>query len=94
LVGLDLGFFENRLSLIADYYQKTTSDMLLALEIPNYIGYDNPNQNTGNMYTKGWEIEAIYNNRVGEFNYSLVLIFLIIKPEWEILEVPNLSVLR
>jgi len=72
-VGLDLGFFDNRLSLIADYYQKTTSDMLLALEIPNYIGYDNPDQNTGNMYTKGWELEAIYNNRAGEFNYSFSL---------------------
>ena len=70
-IGLDLAFFENKLSIIADYYQKTTSDMLLALEIPNYIGYDNPSQNTGNMYTKGWELEAVYNNRVGGFNYSV-----------------------
>ena len=70
-VGLDIGIFNNKLSLIADYYHKTTKDMLLALEIPNYMGYDNPDQNTGKMDTRGWELEATYNDRAGEFNYSL-----------------------
>lgn len=26
--------------------------MLLALEIPDYVGFDNPQKNTGNMHTK------------------------------------------
>ena len=32
--GLDINFFDNKLRVTADYYNKTTKDMLLALEIP------------------------------------------------------------
>jgi TonB-linked SusC/RagA family outer membrane protein len=70
-IGFDAGFFNNHLRLTGDYYQKTTKDMLLALEIPDYIGFDNPDQNTGKMETKGWELEAVYTNRSREFNYSV-----------------------
>lgn len=69
-IGIDAYFLNNSLRLSGDYYKKTTKDMLLALEIPNYIGFDNPEQNTGKMNTEGWETELSYNNRVGELNYS------------------------
>ncbi len=69
-IGIDAHFLNNALRLSGDYYKKTTKDMLLALEIPNYIGFDNPEQNTGKMNTEGWEMELSYNNRVGELNYS------------------------
>ena len=42
--GIDANFLNDRLRFTGDYYKKTTSDMLLALEIPDYIGYDNPDQ--------------------------------------------------
>jgi len=70
-IGFDAGLFDNKLRLTGDYFQKTTKDMLLALEIPDYIGFDNPDQNTGKMETKGWELEAMYSNRVNQFNYSI-----------------------
>lgn len=71
-IGLDASFFSNRLSLSADYYVKQTKDMLLELEIPDFLGYNNPNQNTGTMETKGWE--AILNWRddlSDDFRYSV-----------------------
>lgn len=71
--GLDASFLNNRLRLTADYYIKTTRDMLLALEIPDYIGYDNPDQNTGKMKTKGFELELGWNDRIGDFNYSVAV---------------------
>lgn len=40
-IGLDANFLDNRLHFSADYYRKNTKDMLLALEIPHFIGYDN-----------------------------------------------------
>lgn len=70
-VGLDLVFFDNRLRLSADYYKKKTSDMLLALEIPDYIGFDNPDDNTGNMYTKGYDLELGWQDHIGDLNYSI-----------------------
>lgn len=70
-LGIDANFFNNRLRLTGDYYQKTTKDMLLALEIPDYIGFDNPDQNTGKMDTKGWEAEMGWSDKIGEVGYSI-----------------------
>lgn len=69
--GLDAYFLNNRLRMSADYYIKTTRDMLLALEIPDYIGFDNPNQNTGKMKTKGFELELGWSDHIGELSYSI-----------------------
>ena len=70
-VGFDASFLDNRLSVTGDYYQKTTKDMLLDLEIPDFIGYDNPSQNTGIMETKGWEFQVGWRNKIGEIGYSV-----------------------
>jgi len=69
-IGLDVNFLNNRLTFVGDYYKKTTKDMLLKLEIPDYVGFDNPDQNTGKMYTKGWEAQVGWNDRRGDFRYS------------------------
>jgi len=69
--GFDAYFFNNRLRLIGDYYQKTTKDMLLDLEIPDFTGYDNPEQNTGKMHTKGWELELGWNDQIGKLKYAV-----------------------
>lgn len=71
--GLDAYLLDSRLRFTGDYYIKTTKDMLLPLEIPDYIGFDNPDQNTGTMETKGWEFEVAWNNSVGELNYTVAL---------------------
>ncbi|MDR1673202.1 MAG: TonB-dependent receptor [Bacteroidales bacterium] len=68
--GFESRFFNNRLSLNADYYTKITHDMLLALEVPDLIGYGNPSQNAGVMNTKGWEVTAGWNDNIGDFSYG------------------------
>jgi hypothetical protein len=70
-IGVDLAFFNNKLTITADYYKKTTKDMLLALQIPGYIGMNNPQQNTGKMDTKGWELMTGWNDQIGDINYSV-----------------------
>lgn len=70
-IGADANFLNGRLSFSGDYFRKTTKDMLLALEIPDYMGYDNPDQNTGKMNTRGWELELGWKDRVRDFNYSV-----------------------
>ncbi len=68
--GLDAHLLDNKLRISGDYFNKTTKDMLLALEIPDFIGFDNPDQNTGKMKTKGWETEAGWNDKIGDLTYS------------------------
>ncbi len=70
-IGLDARFFDNRLSFTGDYYRKTTKDMLLELEIPKYVGYSNPSQNAGRMYTEGYDLELSWNDRIDKVSYSV-----------------------
>lgn len=70
-IGFDASFLGSRLFLTGDYYKKVTRDMLLSLEIPDFMGYDNPSQNAGMMHTKGWEAQIGWSDRVGDFQYSV-----------------------
>ena len=70
-MGLDFIGLNNRLSATFDVYKKITSDMLLALQIPGYIGYENPNQNTGIMDPKGWELTLGWKDRINKFNSGI-----------------------
>lgn len=74
-VGIDATFFNNRLRLTADYYQKETKDILLALEIPDYVGFDNPQKNTGKMTTKGFDMELGWNDVINDFSYGVSVNF-------------------
>jgi TonB-linked SusC/RagA family outer membrane protein len=70
-LAVDANFLDNRLRFTGEYYKKTTRDMLLALQIPTYMGFDNPDQNTGKMNTTGWDINAGWQDRIGEIGYAV-----------------------
>jgi len=53
--GIDLGLFQNRLLITADYYNKRTTNMLLAVPIPSSTGYTSAWQNAGSLSNKGFE---------------------------------------
>lgn len=54
-VGLDIGFLKNRISLIFDYYNRKTSDLLTNLELPGYTGFSSVRTNLGTFQNKGYE---------------------------------------
>ena len=70
-LGLDFVGLNNRFNATFDVYNKVTSDMLLALQIPSYLGFDNPNQNTGKMSTKGWELVLGWKDKINKVSYGL-----------------------
>ena len=37
-VGLDLGFIQDRINVVVDWYKKVSNDMLMALQLPSYMG--------------------------------------------------------
>jgi TonB-linked SusC/RagA family outer membrane protein len=61
-IGLDLAFFQNKLTLNVDYYKKTTKDLLTPGVPPLYVGNYLSRVNAGNVVNKGVEVEAIYHN--------------------------------
>lgn len=55
-IGLDLGFFDNRLSLTADFFLKKTKDLLLAQNLAYVTGFGSQWQNIGKIQNKGIEL--------------------------------------
>lgn len=63
-IGLDLGFFNNRLTATVDLYQRDTKDMLAtSLTLPSVYGYAAPLENNGHLRTRGYEISLGWNDR-------------------------------
>lgn len=70
--GLDFSLFNDRLSFIADYYEKKSSDILVRVPIPQAGGSLNPPfVNAGEVENRGLELAVIYKNSIGDFQYSI-----------------------
>ncbi|WP_316813624.1 TonB-dependent receptor [Pedobacter heparinus] len=54
--GADLTFLKGRLGLSADYYIKTTNDLLYDRQIPKETGFNTVKINVGNIENKGLEL--------------------------------------
>lgn len=70
-LGLDLGFFGQRLIATIDVYKKTTSDLLLNTQLPNYTGFASIITNVGSVQNKGIELSLRGDPVVGkDFSWS------------------------
>ena len=58
--GIDIGFFNNRISISADYYNKTTKDLLYQVSIPASMGFSKAWGNIGSINNKGFEVELTH----------------------------------
>lgn len=69
-LGVDLSVLKNRLSLIVDYYDKTTSNLLLNVPVPASTGFANALENIGKVSNKGWEFTLSSKNFVNTFKWN------------------------
>lgn len=71
-VGFDAGLLNNKLTITADYFIKTTDDVLLNQPIPGSAGSaSNPVVNAGKLRNNGLELGLNFTNQVGKLNYSI-----------------------
>src|SRR5665647_60215 len=71
-IGLDLGLFKNKVYISADYYKKTTSDILLPLSLPSLVGDVQATMvNAGIVTNKGFELAISYKNDDHAFRYNV-----------------------
>ena len=73
-LGLDFGFFNNRLTGTIDLYWNTTKDLLVPSKIPNSSGYSEQLTNVGQTSNKGVEI-AMSGAIIKSKNFNLDLNF-------------------
>ena len=77
-LGIDLNFFNDRIGLVVDVYDKTSSDMLMPLQLPSYMGtrgngssaLASPRGNYGTINNKGLEFTLNTRNFKGEFEWD------------------------
>ena len=73
--GIDINFFDNRLTATADGYVRRTTDMLTAgASLPNVLGTSVPRANAADLKTKGWDLTITWRDRFKlagkDFNYN------------------------
>ena len=70
-VGIDLGFFEDRLKVTADWYDKVTHNLLLYALLPASSGYEQGMLNIGSIRNRGFEftLETV-NIKTRQFQWS------------------------
>ncbi|WP_073002001.1 TonB-dependent receptor [Mariniphaga anaerophila] len=77
-IGFDLGLVDNRVEVIAEYFNNLTTDILLDLPIAPTVGVEAPTQNAASVSNKGYEITVRYfspKRNDGGFQYSVGLNF-------------------
>lgn len=88
-VGLDMGFFDDRITSSLTYYHKLTKDAFLQEQLPVSSGYNQTAfyQNVGVVRNQGVEFEMKTRNLVGKFSWTTDLN--IAKNANKVLEVRN-----
>jgi TonB-linked SusC/RagA family outer membrane protein len=69
-LGVDLGLFKDRISMIFDFYNNHTYDLLLRVNLPTTTGFSSSLKNIGEVLNRGYEFTLITRNLVGEFGWS------------------------
>ena len=80
-IGIDAGFFENKLNISVDAFNKKTTDLLIQVPISAMTGIQNPERiggtppvpyaNAAKVLNMGLDFMATYKLRVGGFSVSL-----------------------
>ena len=75
-LGVDMGFVQNRIKLIVDYYIKYTDDLIQSRILPVSSGYDRMLVNQGAITNKGFEVTVDAGIiQTDDLNFNATLIY-------------------
>ena len=69
-LGLEVGLWQDRLFLTVDVYSRTTTDLLLQVQVPTLTGFSSAIRNIGKVENKGVEFSLSTRNLAGRFTWS------------------------
>ena len=69
-LGVDWAFFNNRIELSFDYYNRITTDLLLNVTVPSALGFTSVLTNIGKVKNDGFEISARSSNLTGNLQWN------------------------
>ncbi len=72
-IGADATFFDYKLSVSFDYFNKLTSQILLTPVVPSVFGGAVAKENAGEMRNRGWEATINYHAKTGAVDHNVRL---------------------
>lgn len=69
-VGLDVGLFDDKVTVTIDYYNKQTKDMLLARPLPPNSGFTSVTENLGQLENQGIELTVGGSHTFGSVRWT------------------------
>ncbi len=69
-IGIDLSLFNNRINIVADYYDKRNKDMLFSVQTPSVTGFTSATVNLGEVQNKGYEFSLNTRNLTGKLTWT------------------------
>lgn len=73
-IGLDFGFFGQRINGNIEYYNRTTNDLLMGRNIPIHLGYSSVVSNVGSVRNSGFEIQLnTININTKDFSWNTTI---------------------
>ena len=73
-IGLEAGFLAGRLTVEADYFHRTTDDILVPVLLPGYAGngpFVAVTFNTARVLNRGVELAVNWRDQIGDFQYGI-----------------------
>lgn len=76
-LGIDIGFMNNRLNFVFDYYNRANKDLLIETQLPLTTGLGNPGQvgtlwvNAASMKNSGFESSVSFSNNSNAFKWDV-----------------------
>lgn len=73
-IGVDFGFFNNRLNVQVDYFRRLREgipESRYDVLVPNEVGFSLPKENLKSDMHKGFDASASWTDRINDFNYSI-----------------------
>ena len=67
--GIDINFFDNRLTATFDYFIKDNKGMLSQVTYPSLLGGTPPKTNSGHLNVKGWELSVGWRDNWKDLSY-------------------------
>lgn len=78
-LGLDVSVLGNKLNLVFDYFDKTTSDILYSISVSNLLGLTPSEVNAATVKNSGFEVLLNYQTSIRNLNIGLTPNFSYIK---------------
>lgn len=72
-IGVDAGFFQDRLTFEFDVFFEKRKDILAprSVTVPYYTGLDLPDENIGEVDNKGFDAMVLYRSKVGDVTFNI-----------------------